>query len=185
MKTCRDCKIEKPLDDFYTDRRYAGERRPECKPCFQLMGKKNRRKCLDLPEKKTCRGCGEEKPSIRFGLDKRNADGLRHYCLGCREKRTPEQLRARQLKFHYGITPEQYAEMNEKQGGLCASCGEPPRPDARKKGLFVDHCHDSGKVRALLCSRCNSALGLLDEDPEKILALAAYIVQHQAQTASC
>jgi hypothetical protein len=57
------------------------------------------------------------------------------------------------------------------QRARCASCGE-------QRPLVVDHCHKTGKVRELLCSQCNRALGFLYDDPAKVLALHAYISRH-------
>jgi len=59
--------------------------------------------------------------------------------------------------------------MLREQGGKCLGCGT-DQPGA--KGWCIDHCHKSGKVRALLCNRCNTALGLVNEDPEILRSLA-------------
>lgn len=56
----------------------------------------------------------------------------------------------------YGLLLEDYEEQLHRQGGVCALCKSPP---ARGKSLCIDHCHDSGRVRGLLCNRCNSLLG--------------------------
>jgi hypothetical protein len=75
------------------------------------------------------------------------------------------------LRNKYGLTLEQYLEMVASQNGLCAICHKPPR----KKALNVDHCHDTDKVRALLCSGCNTAIGLLDEDLNILESAIQYI----------
>ncbi len=62
----------------------------------------------------------------------------------------------------YGITLEQYEEMLEAQGGVCKICGDPP-PTGRKKYLSVDHCHQTGRVRGLLCTQCNTRLAWIEE----------------------
>src|SRR5882757_6258187 len=54
-----------------------------------------------------------------------------------------------------GITEQQWAEMFESQKGVCAICSNPQPLKHRKKFLAVDHCHESGKIRGLLCSSCN------------------------------
>ena len=61
--------------------------------------------------------------------------------------------RAGALKRRYGITPEQYDKMLERQGGGCAVCGKAPKPGARR--LAVDHDHSTKVVRGLLCFTCN------------------------------
>ena len=79
----------------------------------------------------------------------------------------------RKYKRRYGITKQQKDEMFEAQGFGCASCGT--KEPTNNKFWHVDHCHSSGKVRGILCQRCNHALGLLDDDITKILALANYM----------
>lgn len=78
------------------------------------------------------------------------------------------------LKANYGLTPEQWDEMFESQGGVCASCGEAPKPDAKRR-FHVDHNHTTGAVRGILCHSCNVGLGHLKEDRQRILALVAYL----------
>lgn len=87
----------------------------------------------------------------------------------------PGKTRRDNLKANYGLTPEQYDQMYVRQGGRCAVCR-----DASK--LCVDHDHDTGEVRALLCNHCNTALGHLREDPLRIRALAAYAEQLKPAT---
>ena len=60
----------------------------------------------------------------------------------------------------YGITPEDYERMSKEQGGVCKICGNPPQPG--KRYLDVDHSHDTGKVRGLLCGACNKRLAPLE-----------------------
>jgi hypothetical protein len=73
----------------------------------------------------------------------------------------------------YGITVEEYDEMLESQGGGCYICGIGPVGRA----LDIDHDHRTGKVRGLLCSNHNRALGLLGDDPDLLLAAHTYLVQ--------
>lgn len=78
------------------------------------------------------------------------------------------------LKYEYGITPEQYDQMLEAQGGVCAICKLPER-ERRQVRLCVDHDHVTGKVRGLLCRACNVALGKFQESVEVIRAALAYM----------
>lgn len=75
----------------------------------------------------------------------------------------------------YGLTEERYLTLVEKQNGVCAICGL--HPTGRSKGgkLHVDHCHNSRKTRGLLCGKCNTLLGLADEDPAILLVAIAYL----------
>lgn len=100
-------------------------------------------------------------------------------CDLCREavvtyRRVSGDGRRSALKRNYGMTPEQWDGMFEAQGGVCASCGTAPKETAKRR-FHVDHDHDTGAVRAILCHGCNVALGQLGEDPERIRALADYI----------
>lgn len=88
-------------------------------------------------------------------------------------QRHPEVVRATQLRVKFGLTIAQYDEMLEQQGGHCALC--PATSDSQGKRLAVDHCHATSKVRGLLCDRCNRALGLLADDPERMRAAALYV----------
>ncbi len=72
----------------------------------------------------------------------------------------------------YGLTAEDLERMLIEQGGLCAICERSP---ARR--LCIDHCHATQKVRGLLCDNCNIALGLLDDDPERLRAAIAYVLR--------
>lgn len=76
-----------------------------------------------------------------------------------------------ELKKKYGITPEIYLEMLDRQGGVCALCKKP----GDGKALCVDHDHASGKVRGLLCHSCNVALGLLKDDAEVLRRAIEYL----------
>lgn len=69
---------------------------------------------------------------------------------------TPKQNFQYNLKSRYGITPEDYYEMYEEQQGLCGICGE-------AKSLVVDHDHDTGDVRGLICQNCNLGIGQLKD----------------------
>ena len=83
-------------------------------------------------------------------------------------------MRKHDLKRHYNLTPDQFKEMFIAQGYRCAACGSiDPR---RKTGDWcIDHCHTTGKVRGILCTACNTALGMLKDDPKRIQALADYL----------
>lgn len=85
------------------------------------------------------------------------------------------QACAYQRRRRYGITDEEYARMVTACGGRCAVCRE--RPVGRFAALCVDHDHKTGAVRGMLCHGCNTALGMLKEDPLRIRALAAYAEQ--------
>jgi hypothetical protein len=78
------------------------------------------------------------------------------------------------LKKAYGISSEQYQEKLKYQNYGCAICGK----KATTKALAVDHCHASGKIRDLLCSSCNTGLGVFYDNPELLNKAADYIRKH-------
>ena len=86
----------------------------------------------------------------------------------------PAHRNRHQALARYGITPDDYDKMLAKQKGKCAACGSED-PKSRWGVFHVDHDHETGDVRGLLCSPCNCALGFLQDDPVKVKKLLAYI----------
>jgi hypothetical protein len=84
----------------------------------------------------------------------------------------PDLVKARarrsSLKRKYKLTPEQVVELTEGQGGRCAIC-------RRKSELVVDHCHETGRVRGMLCRRCNLGIGHLDDSAQMVRAALLYL----------
>lgn len=76
------------------------------------------------------------------------------------------------LKRHFGMTLEDYYAMLDRQGGGCAICGE---EDPYFKHMAVDHCHETGKVRGILCCACNRALGGFKDKVEILERAIAYL----------
>jgi len=81
--------------------------------------------------------------------------------------------RNRQLLRFFGITIEDYEEMLEEQNGRCSICGKHHTEEG--KALAVDHCHETGKVRGLLCSCCNTAIGLLQDNTDLLRNAIDYL----------
>lgn len=93
-------------------------------------------------------------------------------------KVTKEYQRKRDL-LKYGISPERYQELLEDCGGLCNICfmKEKTRSNRSRelRNLCVDHDHKTGKVRGLLCSTCNTALGKFNDDVGLLVSAIAYL----------
>lgn len=85
----------------------------------------------------------------------------------------PDKQHNRSLRKRYGITLEKYNEILDAQNGVCASCSL--KPIGKRSTLNVDHDHNTGKIRALLCHSCNTALGLLRDDAQTVEKLLEYI----------
>lgn len=83
----------------------------------------------------------------------------------------PEYRKEYQLRYKYGMTPAEFSAMLSLQDGKCAVCGT---TEWGTRGPVVDHDHKTGMVRGILCSRCNVAAGMIDDNPETATALAEY-----------
>ncbi len=94
-----------------------------------------------------------------------------------RKARNPELVRSiakrAKLKHHFGMTPEEFDVMSESQGGLCAICKNSPTNGHSR--LSVDHNHEDGKIRGLLCYHCNIGLGFIEDDPLWITRARIYL----------
>jgi hypothetical protein len=93
------------------------------------------------------------------------------------DQRNPERTREYMLKHRYGITEADYQAMLIEQAGVCAICGEENRSSRR---LHVDHDHETGRVRALLCEVCNTSLGAV-ENPILLQRLLDYLTKHASR----
>lgn len=132
---------------------------------------------------KTCAGEGCVRLAICRGLcsshynKQKWADGHRSPSVN------PVSQRTAHLKHRYGLTGEAHDRLLAAQGGVCAVCGIPAEhtPTHWRGKLCVDHCHDTGKVRGLLCNDCNAAIG--HARTERIaLAMAEYLRVHSPPT---
>ena len=135
---------------------------------------------------KVCSKCKVAQPLTNFHKDSSKADGLNWWCKTCaksarqarestpvgRQKKA-EAIRAWKLNNLYGISVEEYNAMLEEQGGLCYICKTAPTD----KMLSVDHCHETGAVRKLLCNDCNLMLGNAHDNPEVLIAAASYLIE--------
>ena len=130
---------------------------------------------------KACLGCGVQ--VLRADFYSKSSR-----CKTCHKAYTkqysidhPEMVRATKnkharkyvLKGKYNLTPELWQAMFDGQNGCCACCGR--HQSVLSRTLVVDHDHATGKVRALLCAHCNSALGYIKEDANVLQGLAKYI----------
>jgi len=106
-------------------------------------------------------------------LPTQSANGANNQAYAATGRKAPSDRKSH-LKRKFGLTLEDYDRMLADQDGGCAVCGDPPGRSA----LHVDHCHESGQVRGLLCFRCNSAIGNLRDDPDVVASALAYLTRH-------
>ena len=92
--------------------------------------------------------------------------------------RAPNAIKSNQLMTSFGISLEDYQNKLVAQGGTCAICKSSSPGRAGVRYFSVDHCHDTGKIRDLLCARCNTGIGLLQDNPEILDIAAKYLRRH-------
>jgi hypothetical protein len=107
---------------------------------------------------------------------KRAADSSRRRAAytGARSSKNP-QAAARHRELNYGLQEGDLNAMIWVQDNRCAICGEPPDPSKHYGVLVVDHCHETNKVRGLLCAHCNSMLGYAKDEQGTLLSAAHYL----------
>lgn len=95
--------------------------------------------------------------------------------------RNPDLEYHRNLQRSFGISLDEYLQKFKNQNGACAICQEPETTTGKAgtlRRLAVDHCHNSEKIRELLCSRCNKALGAVKDNVELLKKMIAYLEKH-------
>ena len=100
------------------------------------------------------------------------ANGLGSYCKKCNSDRSVWNYRRRR----FGLTPKQYNEILEKQGGVCAICN---RKNNNGTTLSVDHDHVTGEIRELLCNNCNVTIGNCEENIDILMKIINYLIKHK------
>ncbi len=177
-----------PLGDMFIEKLYA-----LCK-CFDSMlrWKESKFRKRFMKKEKTCRKCGLTRKLTQFTKDKSKGDGYSLYCKDCKNSmqrkyyskesykqykreyhlkniKGNEAYKDYQLQRNYGITIQEYNKLLKKQKNVCAICGK-EETSKKYSCLSVDHDHKTGVVRGLLCSRCNLAVGVIENtDLLKIL----------------
>ena len=123
----------------------------------------------DKPANKTCNSCGKEKSYSEYYKYKTNRDGYMAICKECHLQNGKDQHLMRQ----FGITRADYDAMYVAQNGSCACCGK--HQVELNVTLAVDHCHNTGQVRGLLCGSCNRGIGLLGDNLEGVHNALKYL----------
>ena len=145
-KNCIRCKVAKPLQDFYKTGKYW---KSLCKTCNTDSIREYRSKNLTHINAR------------RRALRQKNLNGRR------------KKEREARLKHKYKITEKFYQKLLSQQGGTCAIC-QTTTP-GRNRAWSVDHCHNSGTIRGLLCNTCNRGIGLFKDNPKTLTRAIIYL----------
>lgn len=150
LQKCSICNEVLKLDSFYRYSKSTTGRKGQCIECYTRVGSEYRRD-----------------PRVRKLISERRSKFNRE---------NPEEAYRRQRKYafkkKYGITLDDYDAMLGQQEGRCAICFTLPMPGSP---LYVDHCHDTGQVRGLLCQGCNSGIGQLGDDQNRLRSAIRYL----------
>ena len=136
-------------------------------------------------EMKTCRGCGVAYPRADYYNQQHTKDRKFPYCRVCSAERNrvwreanPKKVQASQDKDGLARKVRAYGtdgvDLMAEQNGACAVCGK-LFADVGPKNTHIDHCHETGFVRGVLCVRCNAMLGYAYDDPAILRAAADYL----------
>ncbi|MFI6192605.1 endonuclease VII domain-containing protein [Streptomyces sp. NPDC051136] len=172
VRRCSRCKQHLPRAAFASNKSMPDGLQAYCLECSaeyyrrrqEAKGKKVRPKVSVPPGHKRCPQCSETKPHAEWERNKTTSDGWSSYCRECRAERN----RASHFKRKYNLTEAERDQLVADQGGVCCICLAAP-------AAHVDHCHETGRVRGVLCFSCNAALGQFKDRPDAIRRAAAYV----------
>lgn len=128
---------------------------------------------------KTCTKCGVTKPLSNYNRDAKKTSGYRSHCKSCTSTGyrqwsvSGERGRVSKLRSRFGMSVEDYDRILAAQNNGCAICGKSPSENGKR--LSIDHNHDTGKVRGLLCQPCNTGIGLLNDSPSQLRLALRYL----------
>lgn len=187
IKICSCCKESKTIDQFNKNKSCPDGLRYTCRACESAQGKVRYYKDIEETHRKN-RAKG--KLSHSRHREKFNA-ATRAWRLKNPEsvlaaniafRTSPEfagYIREQQLRKNYGLTPEDYDRMYDEQGGKCAICKSDDHKGRKSVKYWpIDHCHTTGKIRGLLCFRCNSGLGNFKDDIDSLKQAIEYLEKH-------
>jgi protein-arginine kinase activator protein McsA len=168
MKICKMCNTEKLEIEFYKRSDSSDGLQYRCKDCMtNYLDNRDYKPIFDNQEM-VCSTCNISKSKTEFYSDRRQKSGLRPQCKDCNKNTA--------IKRKFGITSVEYEKLLKHQQNKCAIC-------QRDNVLFhIDHDHVTGKIRGLLCSNCNTAIGLLKEDEGILLMVIKYLKENNDKT---
>lgn len=172
---CSKCGIEKPYTDFHVRKDLKSGHSSICKECIKLQKRIRRKEHPEISKEqhRIYYQKNREKCLLNHRLWKeKNKD----YCVLKNKERyikNKTNQRDQKLQIAYKITLLEYNELFIIQNGKCAICGK--HQTEFKKAMGVDHNHNTGEIRGLLCSCCNRALGLFSDNIERLKSAIRYM----------
>jgi hypothetical protein len=161
LKVCKKCGVEKTLSGFYRNKECSFGHENICKKCRNAHTVKSRDKTKHNKNAKVWRD--------------KNADMLRSQ-ESARYHSDPEKRKNQHYLKRYGITLKEAAQLLVKQFGQCLICSKEISVEIGVPNTaHVDHCHTDGGVRGLLCSHCNTGLGLFNDDRKRLINAIRYL----------
>lgn len=174
-KPCRVCLVDKDISEYYWDNKRHKARSHRCKGCTKEYVRRHKREHIE--HYKQTHSAYYQKNKVRIA----EMDKLRRPAHP-RPRRTPQDHKRTQwsgfLRRYHRMTVAAYDALVLRQEGRCAICQRAPTEDMSRRPLYIDHDHATGKTRALLCYRCNSAIGFFEEDEQVMLAAIQYLKDH-------
>lgn len=173
MKKCPVCGKEKTEAGFYIDNSKKDRLQFECINCRKVRKQNSRYNSYEVSVKhQRCSTCGLTKLASEFALNSGNKSGLYHNCRECKkeqDKKGYDSLRVRAKKFD--VTVDYLEKLLEND--TCEICGR--KGSEFKRSLNIDHNHVTKKIRGVLCTNCNTAIGKLFVDEHGIDLLCSAI----------
>jgi len=185
LKKCKKCHNEYLYTEYPVDKR--GCIRHTCRLCKNEQTRISRKKLWERhPEKHEQYKKDQQQRRLKRVSEKKDYDRIRylkHRDKTLKERRkkyweNPEEHRKKRMMCNYKISADEYEKLNATT--KCECCGK--EKNKLKKGLQLDHCHKTGKVRGMLCSNCNTSLGLAYDNIFIFNKLINYLEKHQNET---
>lgn len=171
---CSRCRKTKSADEFHNNKRVKSGKFPYCKKCSTAAALKWQQ---EHKEQAAATARAYRKKNVkklrraRRAWYKRNAEYMR-------ARRRETRLERRLTRFEHGLDRRGYESLLAIQEGRCAICRCEQETTRRKHRLSIDHCHETGKARGLLCSTCNTGLGMFKDSVAFLRIAADYLEQH-------
>ncbi|MBX4168039.1 endonuclease VII domain-containing protein [Rhodococcus sp. DMU2021] len=197
---CIRCKEFLPRDGFYYRKDDKPDGSPSRRTCRSCQREVNRRWKTDGPQirrwhqydnpdgTRTCRVCKVPKNLDEFKIRNKETGLRRNECFDCHKQLGKERYESdkkshqdRMRRSRFGMEIGEYDRMMIEQNGVCAICGQPEtskHSGGATRKLFVDHDHQTGVVRQLLCMKCNAGIGQFQDSPQLLRNAIEYLERH-------